>query len=78
MLSKVEIDILQHLKTEGLIDQMNSRTIQNISKGVGLNYFRVRNNVTHLYMLGLINMGFKERQSNSFYITAEGQRKIPK
>ena len=77
MLSRVEIDILQYLKAEGLVDQMNSRTIQNISKGVGLNYFRVRNNVSHLYQLKLIGMGFKQKQSNAFYITGKGQKNIP-
>lgn len=72
MLNKVEIDILQHLLDEGLIDQMNSRTIRRISDKIELNYFRIRTNINHLLLLGLINMGYKERQSKTFYINKNG------
>jgi len=60
MLSKVEIDILVHLKSEGLIDEMNSRTIKNVSKSIDLNYFRTRNNLTTLVMRGMVGMDLRK------------------
>ena len=72
MLSKIEIDILRHLRNEGLVDSMNSRTIRNISKKIEINYFRVRTNLNHLLLLGMVANGFKERQSNTFHITKQG------
>lgn len=72
MLSKIEIDILQHLWSEELVDQMNSRTIRRISEKIGINYFRVRTNLQHLLMLGYVNQGFRERSSNTFYINPQG------
>lgn len=77
MLSKVEIDILKHLWDEGLVDRMNSRTIKRISEKIGINYYRIRSNLIHLKLLGLIDRGFKERNSNTFYITEKGQKNIP-
>lgn len=76
MLSKVEIDILKHLYQEKLIDPMNSRTIKRISQQIGLNYFRVRSNVNKLMLLKLIKMGYRERSSNTFYISQEGINEI--
>lgn len=72
MLSKVEIDILKHLWDQKLIDQMNSRTIRNIAKGINLNYYRVRTNLNHLLLLKMVRQGFKEKSSNTFFITKEG------
>jgi len=72
MLSKVEIDILNHLYTSGLIDPMNSRTISNISKHIGLNHSRIRNNINHLHSLQMVNLGYKERQSNAYFISQKG------
>ena len=76
MLSKVEIDILIHLKNEGLVDAMNSRTIKNVSKSIDLNYFRTRNNLYHLQLLGMIELGFKEIRSNTYFITQKGVEMI--
>lgn len=78
MLSKVEIDILKHLWDENLIDPMNSRTIRNISKGIDLNYYRIRTNVNHLCDLGLIKKGFKERSSFTFFISEDGIEMVNK
>jgi len=77
LLSKVEIDILKHLSDEGLVDQMNSRTTKRISEIIGINYYRVRSNLIHLKLLGLVDQGFKEKSSNTFYITKNGQKNIP-
>ncbi len=76
MLSKVEIDILTHLNENGLIDPMNSRTIKNISKDVGINYFRTRNQISHLCLLQLIALGYKEKNSNTYYLTEKGKKII--
>ena len=76
LLSKVEIDILKYLWVEKLIDQMNSRTIRNIAKGINLNYYRVRSNLNHLLLLKMVKQGFKEKSSNTFYITKEGINEI--
>lgn len=72
MLSKVEIDILKHLNDSGLNNQMDSRTISNVSKGIDLNYRRTRDNVIKLLAKGYVKYGFKERQSNTIFITTEG------
>jgi len=72
MLSKLEIDILNHLFSENLTDSMNSRTVRNISLGIGINHLRVRNNLNHLLMLGMVKNGWKERNANSFHITQKG------
>ena len=78
MLSKVEIDILMHLKNEGLLDTMNSRTIKNVSQSIDLNYFRTRNNLYHLQLLGMVGLGFKEIRSNTYYLTQKGIDEIEK
>jgi predicted transcriptional regulator len=72
LLSKVEIDILKHMVESELFDPMNSRSIRNISRGIGLNYYRTRTNILHLLLLNYIQKGFKERSSNTFYITNKG------
>lgn len=72
MLSKVEIDILRHLWESGLIDEMNSRTIKRISQKIGINYFRVRTNIRHLLLLGMVKSGFKEKSSGTFFISEKG------
>jgi len=72
MLNKVEIDILRHLLENGLNNPMDSRTIKLISKGVGLNNLRVRNNITHLLMHEYVSKGYRERQSGTYYITKKG------
>jgi len=72
MLNKVEVEILQHMLQNKLTDQINSRTIRNISKGIEINYFRTRNYVNHLKLLGLLDSGFKELNSGTFYITNKG------
>jgi len=72
MLNKVEVEILQHMLQNKLTDQINSRTIRNISKGIEINYFRTRNYVNHLKLLGLLDSGFKELNSGTFYITKKG------
>jgi NADH/NAD ratio-sensing transcriptional regulator Rex len=77
LLSKVEIDILKHLSNEGLVDQMNSRTIKHISEKIGINYYRIRTNLNHLNLLGMVKKGFKEKSSNTFYISEIGQKNIP-
>ena len=66
MLNKVEVEILQHMLQNKLTDQINSRTIRNISKGIEINYFRTRNYVNHLKLLGLLDSGFKELNSGTF------------
>lgn len=76
MLNKVEIEILHHMKEAGLIDQFNSRTIRNISKGIEINYFRTRNYVNHLKLLGLLDSGFRELNSGTFFITSKGVEMI--
>jgi|GEM_PF-2144374 len=78
MLSKVEIDILMHLKSEGLVDAMNSRTIKNVSISIDLNLFRTRNNLYHLQLLGMVGLGFKEIRSNTYYLTQKGIDEIEK
>jgi len=72
MLNKVEVEILQHMLENKLINEINSRTIRNISKGIEINYFRTRNYVNHLKLLGLLDSGFKELNSGTFYITKKG------
>lgn len=72
MLNKVEVEILKHLHESGLVDQINSRTIRNISKEIGINYFRTRNYVNHLKLLGLLESGFKELNSGTFFISKKG------
>jgi len=54
-----------------LFDPMNSRTIRNISKGINLNYFRVRTNIQHLFLLGYIKKGYKEKSSETYYLDKE-------
>jgi predicted transcriptional regulator len=76
MLNKVEVDILKLLFKEGLIDPMNSRTVTNISKGIGLNNLRVRNNLSHLCQLGFVKNGYKERQSKTYFISEIGINEI--
>jgi len=76
MLNKVEIDILKLLLKDGLIDPINSRTISNISKDVGLNNLRVRNNLMHLCNIGMVKNGYKERQSKTYYISELGINEI--
>ena len=76
MLNKVEVEILHHMLQNKLTDQINSRTIRNISKGIEINYFRTRNYVNHLKLLGLLNSGFKELNSGTFYITNKGVEMI--
>jgi len=76
MLSKLEVDILIHLSENELLDPMNSRTIKNISKAVDINYFRTRTNVNHLFKLGYISMGFRERASNTYYLSKKGVEMI--
>jgi len=72
MLSKLEIDILNYLFSENLTDQMNSRTIRDVSLAININHLRVRHNLNHLLMLGMVKLGWKERNANSFYITNKG------
>lgn len=72
MLSKVEIDILRHLHSDGLTNQMDSRTIKNISKGIDLNYRRTRDNVMRLLMKGYVELGYTERQSRTYFINRKG------
>lgn len=72
MLNKVEIEILHHMVENNLIDQINSRTIRNIAKGIDINYNRTRNYVNHLKLLGMLESGFKELNSGTFYITKKG------
>ena len=76
MLSKLEIDILHHLFSENLTDPMNSRTVRNISLAIDINHLRVRHNLNHLLMLGMVKLGWKERNANSFYITSKGVEMI--
>jgi len=71
LLSKVQIDILRHMVESELFDPMNSRTIRNISKGINLNYFRVRTNIQHLFLLGYIKKGYKEKSSETYYLDKE-------
>lgn len=72
MVSKIEIDILQHLWNEGLTDQMNSRTLRRISEKIGINYFRVRTNMQHLKLLGMVENGYKEKSSMTYFINKKG------
>ena len=76
MLNKVEIDILKLLLKDGLVDPMNSRTVANISKDIGLNNLRVRNNLNHMCNLGFVKNGYKERQSKTYYISDIGINEI--
>ena len=76
MLNKVQIDILKQLYEDGLIDPINSRTINNISKRIGLNGLRVRNNLNSLYNFGMVKLGYKERQSKTYFISQEGINEI--
>jgi len=72
MLSKLEVDILIQMKEDGILDSMNSRTIQNVAKRIGINYFRIRTNMNNLYKLGYILRGFRERSSNTYYLSNKG------
>lgn len=78
MLNKVAIDILRLLLKDGLVDPMNSRTVANISKKMGLNNLRVRNNLNRMCQLGLVKNGYKERQSKTYYISDIGINEIKK
>ena len=77
MLSKVEINILKSLLEDGITNQMKSKTIKNISEKTGLSYARVRDNIKHLLSLNCVELGFKEKSSYTYFLTKEGQRKIP-
>jgi len=72
MLSKLEVDILIQMKNDGILDCMNSRSIKNISKKIDVNYYRVRLHIGNLYKLGYISMGFRERSSNTYFLTSKG------
>jgi len=76
MLSKLEVDILIQMKEDGILDSMNSRTIQNVAKRIGINYFRIRTNMNNLHKLGYILMGFRERSSNTYYLSKKGAEMI--
>jgi len=77
MLSKVEIDILTQLFQDGMVDQMMSVTISDISKRIGMNQPRVRANIKHLLSLNCVALGFKEKSSYTYFLTKIGQEKIP-
>ena len=72
ILSKLEVDILNQMFESGLLDSMNSRTIQNIGKRLGINYYRTRTNIIHLLKLEYIQLGFRERGSNTYFISKKG------
>lgn len=76
MLNKVEIDILKHLLQAGLNNPMDSRTISNIAKNIGLNNLRVRNRIANLCNLGMVKTGYKERQSKTYFISEIGINEI--
>jgi len=72
MLSKLEIDILQHLYSENLTDSMKSRTVRNIAIAININLLRARHNLNHLLSLEYVKLGWKERNANTFHITQKG------
>jgi len=76
MLSKLEIDILNHLFINNLTDSMNSRTVKNISLEIGINNLRIRHNINHLLMLNMVKLGWKERNANTYFITQKGVEMI--
>jgi predicted transcriptional regulator len=75
-LNKNEIELLQYLHQNFYNNQMNSRTIKSLSQSTNLNYFRLRTMINRLSLLELVSHGFKEGNSNTFYITIKGIEKI--
>jgi len=78
MLSKVEILILKYLFDNQIDNQIKSQTIRTIAETTNLNPFRVRNNLNHLFSLQSVSLGFKEKNSNTFYISKKGIEIIEK
>lgn len=75
MLNKVEVEILKYLYYNQLNNPMNSQTIKSLSKTTKLNYFRLRNIINHLCLLGLCSQGYKEGNANTYYISLKGIKK---
>lgn len=79
MLSKEEVEILKYLDLHNLNSPMNSKTIKVLSQTIdleNLNYYRLRAMINHLVSLEYVKKGYREKRSNTFFISEKGKKII--
>ena len=70
--TKSDITILGKLNDAGLSNEMKSATIKGIAKISSLSEMKVRQSVALLQKEKLLNVGFKQKNANTYFITNEG------
>lgn len=70
--TKSDITILGKLNDSGLDNKMKSATIKGIACLTKLSEAKVRQSVALLHSSKLLEMGFKQKNANTYYISVAG------
>lgn len=70
--TKGDITILGKLNDAGLNNKMKSATIKGISSLTSLSEAKVRQSVALLHSSKLLEVGFKQKNANTYYISDDG------